>query len=69
MSLRAIHIVFIAASIVLALLTAFWAVTMFQSDRGGTGHLVFAVGSLSVALGMLVYAVRFVRKTRELGLR
>ena len=69
MSLRAIHIVFIVASIALALFTAFWAVAMFQSDRGGAGHLVFAGGSFSVALGMLVYAVKFVRKTRELGIR
>ena len=40
----------------------------FQSDRGETGHLLFAIGSLCVALGMAVYAVRFIKKTRELGI-
>ena len=69
MSLRAIHIVFIVATILLALFTTFWAITTFQSSRGETGHLLFAIGSLCVALGMAVYAVQFIRKTRELGIR
>ena len=69
MSLRAIHIVFIVASILLSLFITFWGIDTFQSERGETGHLLFAIGSLCVALGMAVYAVRFVKKTRELGIR
>ena len=69
MSLRNIHIVFIVVSILLTLFTTFWGITTFPRDRGETGHLLFAIGSLCVALGMSVYAVRFIKKTRELGIR
>ena len=68
MSLRAIHIVFIVASIVLAILVTAWGVVMFTSGRGGTGHLLFATGSALSAVLMSFYAVGFVRKTRELGI-
>ena len=69
MSLRNIHIVFIVVSILLTLFTTFWGITTFQSDRGETGNLLFSIRSLCVALGMSVYAVRFIKKTRELGIR
>ena len=69
MSLRNIHIVFIVVSILLTLFTTFWGITTFQSAPGATGHRLFAIGSLCVALGMSVYAVRFIKKTRELGIR
>ncbi len=68
MSLRAIHIVFIVASIVLAAMVTVWGVVMFTSERGSTGHLLFAAGSAVSAALMSAYAVRFVRKTRELGI-
>ena len=37
MSLRSIHLVFIAASILLAALTTWWGVAMFTTGRGGSG--------------------------------
>lgn len=69
MSLRAIHLVFIVASILLAAFTTFWGVAMFMTERGSVGYLVFAGGSLCAVVGMAVYAVKFVRKTREIGMR
>ena len=69
MSLRAIHIVFISASIVLAAMVTVWGVVMFTSGRGGMGHVLFAAGSALSAGLMSVYAVKFVRKTRELGIQ
>ena len=68
MSLRAIHIVFIVASILLAAFTTFWGVAMFMTERGVAWHLAFAAGSLCAVVGMAVYAVKFVRKTREIGM-
>lgn len=68
MSLRAIHIVFIVASILLAVLTTMWGATMYLSERGEIGHLLFALGSLGAVAVMTVYGVRFVRKTREIGI-
>ena len=69
MSLRAIHLVFIAASILLAAFTTVWGTLMFLSERGAFGHLAFAVISFAAVAGMLIYAVRFVRKTRAIGMR
>ena len=69
MSLRSIHLVFIVASILLAALITWWGVAMFTTGRGGSGYLAFAGGSLGAAIGMTVYAVLFVRKTRAIGMR
>ena len=69
MSLRAIHLVFVAASILLAVFTTVWGVLMFLSERGAAGHLVFAVVSLVAVAGMSIYAVQFIRKTRAIGMR
>ncbi|MXZ69984.1 MAG: hypothetical protein F4Z04_00545 [Acidobacteria bacterium] len=69
MSLRSIHLVFIVASILLAALMTWWSVAMFTTGRGGSGYLLFAGGSLAAVIGMSVYAVLFVRKTRAIGMR
>ena len=68
MSLRSIHLIFIAASIILAVLVAVWGVGMYTSGRGSIGHAVFAAGSLLSGGGMAAYLVAFVRKTREIGM-
>ena len=68
MSLRSIHLVFITASIVLAVLVAVWGVGMYTSGRGSVGHVVFAAGSLVSAVGLGFYMVAFVRKTRAIGM-
>ena len=69
MSLRSIHLVFIASSIVLAILVAVWGVGMYTSGRGSIGHGVFAGGSLLSAVGLAMYLVVFARKTREIGMK
>lgn len=69
MSLRAIHIVFIIASSVLATLMTVWSVAMFASERGDASHLTMAAISLGGLVLMATYGVRFTRKTRRLGIR
>ena len=69
MSLRGFHILFIVASIALALMMAVWGGVTWGSVRGTGWHLVTAVGSLATAGLLTVYAVKFVRKTREIGLK
>ena len=68
MSLRGIHVLFITVSIALAAMTTLWGLGMYLSDRGSWGHLAFSVGSLVSGLGMAIYLVAFVRKTREIGM-
>ena len=68
MSLRAFHIVFVIASIGLTLMMAVWGGVTYGSDRGTVWHLVTAVGSMLAAGLLSVYTVRFIRKTREMGL-
>tara|TARA_B000000460_G_C21176249_1_gene247646 strand:- start:86 stop:295 length:210 start_codon:yes stop_codon:yes gene_type:complete len=69
MSLRSIHIIFIAASIIMTVIVMVWSLMMFSSGRGGAGHIVFAVGCLVSALLMTLYALKFVRKTKEIGIK
>ena len=67
-SLRAIHLVFIVASITLTALVALWGVAMYGTEQGSAGHLLFAAGSAAGAAGLAVYLVAFVRKTRRMGM-
>jgi hypothetical protein len=63
MSLKAFHLVFIAASIALASGFGVWAVSL-----GGGSYLAAGVVSFACAAGLVVYEVEFVKKCRELGL-
>lgn len=69
MSLRAIHLLFIVASIALTVMIAVWGAGMYLSDRGGWGHLAFGAGSLLSGVGMAAYLSYFIRKTRRIGMR
>ena len=69
MSLRGMHLVFIVASIALAVMVTVWGAAMYMSDRGTWGHLAFAAGSLASAGGMAVYLIGFTRKSRAIGMR
>ena len=68
MSLRSFHIVFIVASILLSLMMAVWGGVNYGTDAGSGWHLATTVGATITAGLLTVYAVKFVRKTRELGL-
>lgn len=66
MSLKSFHLVFIALSILLAIGFGVWEVREYV-DSGGDGRLVAALLSFSVAVGLIVYGVRFVRKLKHIG--
>lgn len=61
MNLRAFHVVFIAASSLLAVALGVWCVRNYL-DRDGTLTLVAAIASFAAALALLVYGSWFVRK-------
>ena len=69
MSLKGVHLVFIVASIALAAMMGVWGIWMFATGRGSLGHVAFSGFSLVAGAALVAYAVKFVRKSREIGLR
>ena len=69
MSLKAVHILFIVCSIALAVMMSVWSLWMYSSPLGSAWHLSAAVLSLLAAAALVLYAVKFVRKTRRIGLQ
>jgi len=67
MSLKAFHIVFIMASIILSFLVGGWGVQQYRAVGSATG-LAVAILFYASGLVLVVYGMRFVRKTRELGI-
>lgn len=59
MSLKAFHLVFIALSLVLSVVCAWWA---FTNNVGG----YFGVGSSVAAVALFFYGIWFVRKSRHI---
>jgi hypothetical protein len=66
MSLKAFHLVFIIASIVLAFGFSIWlAVTFFKA--GGVMNLIFAIASFGAGVGLIFYERYFLKKTKNLS--
>jgi hypothetical protein len=66
MSLKAFHVVFIAASILLALGFGGWALDQYFAS-GERPDLWVAAGSFAVGLGLIAYGVYVVRKLRNVS--
>jgi hypothetical protein len=67
MSLKAFHLVFIVASILLAAGFAAWSLVNYTAPSGNTSDLVVAVVSGIVALGLIGYEVYFLRKLKNVS--
>lgn len=66
MSLKAFHLFFVAASIVLCAVTAVWGVDRYRSG-GGAGDLTLAAICVVLGCGLVFYGLKVYRKFRELG--
>ncbi len=64
MSLKAFHILFIIASILLALGYAAWELRGYTMN-GSLMHLVVGVLSVCAAVVLVVYGIRFMRKLKH----
>jgi multisubunit Na+/H+ antiporter MnhB subunit len=64
MSLKAFHIVFIVASILLALGFGVWEVKAWLDTRRPL-DLVFGVGSLVAGIGLIFYGRYFLKKLKK----
>ena len=67
MSLKAFHIVFISASILLALGIGGWALNNYSSPGGTRGDLLSGVGSLVAAVVLAIYGVYFLKKLKNIS--
>lgn len=67
MSLKAFHIVFIAASVLLALGVGAWEVAAFVQN-GETITLIWGLAGLGVAALLVVYGVSFLKKLKRIGM-
>lgn len=66
MSLKAFHLFFVAASILLCALTAVWGVDRYRA--GGTaGDLTLAAVCAVLGCALIFYGLKVYRKFRELG--
>jgi len=61
MSLKDFHIFFILVSVILAIFLGGWCV-----KQGGTIYLVSGIVSFLAGIGLVVYLLLFVKKTRNL---
>jgi len=66
MSLKAFHLVFIIASIVLAFGFGIWMAVAFFKE-GGVMNLIVALGAFAAAVGLIFYERYFLKKTKDLS--
>jgi hypothetical protein len=66
MSLKAFHLVFIIAAIVLAIGFGVWLANNYFTD-GGVMNLLGALLSFVAAVGLIFYERYFLKKTRKLS--
>lgn len=66
MSLKAFHVVFIAASILLAFLLAGWSLVNF-SNGGRTADLIYGIAAAVVGLGLVAYGACVLKKLKHIS--
>jgi hypothetical protein len=65
MGIRSFHLFFIAVSVLLAAFVAAWATGQYQLEHEAV-YLVWTIGSVVSAGGLVTYGAAFQRKTRNL---
>ena len=66
MSLKVFHLVFIALSVLMAVVVGGWGLSRYLSGANGNG-LALGFGFFLAGAAMLVYGLRVLRKFREIG--
>ena len=67
MSLKAFHVVFITATSALAFGFGVWLLREYRGVDGTTSDLVWAISSLVVGAGLLVYEGFFLKKLKNVS--
>ena len=66
MSLKAFHVVFITASILLAFGFGAWSYSGYK-DQGKTADLIYAVGSTLAGIALVIYFKIVLRKLKNIS--
>lgn len=64
MSLKAFHVVFITAASALAFGFGVWMLREYRGADGAASDLIWAISSMAVGLGLLVYEGFFLKKLK-----
>ena len=67
MSLKTFHLIFITASTALAVGCGAWGLQDFFSADGRAWDLIFGLGSLAVAVGLILYERYFLKKLKRVS--
>ena len=67
MSLKAFHLVFITAAVMLAFGFAGWLIRGYFSPEGRVSDLLFGLLSVAVGIGLIAYERYFLKKTKDVG--
>ena len=67
MSLKAIHIVFIIASGLVAIIFGVWAFSEYFGSEGGPVHLVYAGIAIAMLVALAFYGRYFLKKLKHIG--
>lgn len=67
MSLKAIHIVFIIASSLVAIIFGVWAFGEYFGPEGQPEHLVYGAIAIAMLAALLVYGRYFLKKLKHIG--
>ena len=67
MSLKAIHIVFIVASLAMTLFFAVWSWRTYFGPEGTSAHLAYGVFSILAIGGLLYYGQYFLKKLKHIS--
>lgn len=65
MSLKAFHLFFIAACVLLSAFVAAWATGEYRAGQAGV-YMVTAIGAAATGAALAVYGIAFQRKARRL---
>ena len=67
MSLKAIHIIFIIASSLLAVFFGAWGFGEYFRGEGTPIHLVYGIFSIALLVGLVFYGKYFLRKLKHIA--
>jgi hypothetical protein len=67
MSLKAVHIVFVTAALLMTAFFGVWAWREYASPEGTQAHLVYGVLSIVAFAGLLVYGKYFLKKLKHIS--